>query len=230
MSDQVTPTLTVSPQAITFVPRVCEDVTITCANPSDSHILFKVKTTAPQRYIVKPRQGVIPPTTTETIVISLQKNVTACTTDQFQMEYRVATSKEQSAQEKDVSDILKSGGPTQKRVINAVVMMSTPGPEAQPQQQVAARPRWAEEQKESELERVSKLVDQHRQGLEEQTAALAALEAERTQLAKENASQKEAQVAAYGARRTLKASSGLELRTVIILLAAIFAFVFFARH
>ena len=41
-------------------------------NPSDRKVCFKIKTTAPKRYCVKPNSGVVDPNTEVAIVYSLQ--------------------------------------------------------------------------------------------------------------------------------------------------------------
>ena len=41
-------------------------------NPSDRKVCFKIKTTAPKRYCVKPNSGVVDPNTEVAIVVSLQ--------------------------------------------------------------------------------------------------------------------------------------------------------------
>ncbi|VDL66716.1 unnamed protein product, partial [Nippostrongylus brasiliensis] len=41
-------------------------------NPTDRYVCFKVKTTAPKQYCVRPNSGVIPPTTSKTITVMLQ--------------------------------------------------------------------------------------------------------------------------------------------------------------
>jgi len=45
---------------------------MTLTNPSDRKVCFKIKTTAPKRYCVKPNSGVIDPTQTVQIAVSLQ--------------------------------------------------------------------------------------------------------------------------------------------------------------
>lgn len=41
-------------------------------NPSDSRVCFKVKTTAPKRYCVRPNNGIVEPKQTATIAVMLQ--------------------------------------------------------------------------------------------------------------------------------------------------------------
>ena len=41
-------------------------------NPSDRKVCFKIKTTAPKRYCVKPNSGVVDPNTEVSIAVSLQ--------------------------------------------------------------------------------------------------------------------------------------------------------------
>uniref|UniRef100_A0A183FN40 Major sperm protein n=1 Tax=Heligmosomoides polygyrus TaxID=6339 RepID=A0A183FN40_HELPZ len=41
-------------------------------NPSDKHVCFKVKTTAPKQYCVRPNSGIIPPNNSKTITVMLQ--------------------------------------------------------------------------------------------------------------------------------------------------------------
>ncbi|GIQ92003.1 vesicle-associated membrane-protein-associated protein, partial [Kipferlia bialata] len=41
-------------------------------NPSSSHVIFKVKTTAPDRYIVRPPCAIVAPNDTFTVLVYLQ--------------------------------------------------------------------------------------------------------------------------------------------------------------
>eukprot|EP01053_Blabericola_migrator_P005193 Blabericola_migrator_1__5192@NODE_2678_length_2472_cov_196_255717_g1625_i1_p3_GENE_NODE_2678_length_2472_cov_196_255717_g1625_i1NODE_2678_length_2472_cov_196_255717_g1625_i1_p3_ORF_typecomplete_len226_score46_87Motile_Sperm/PF00635_26/2_5e26Motile_Sperm/PF00635_26/2_6e03PapDlike/PF14874_6/0_00066DUF5001/PF16392_5/0_02ASH/PF15780_5/0_021PapD_N/PF00345_20/0_087TMEM131_like/PF12371_8/0_15SOG2/PF10428_9/0_074Unstab_antitox/PF09720_10/1_1e03Unstab_antitox/PF09720_10/0_78TSNAXIP1_N/PF15739_5/0_25HALZ/ len=46
-------------------------VTLQLENPSDTHVAFKIKTTAPKSYLVKPSSGVVPPNGRQQISILL---------------------------------------------------------------------------------------------------------------------------------------------------------------
>lgn len=45
---------------------------IKLTNPSNDRICFKVKTTAPKRYCVRPNNGVVEPNSTTTVIVMLQ--------------------------------------------------------------------------------------------------------------------------------------------------------------
>ena len=67
--------LVIEPQnELTFVGPFTTAVSATMAlkNPSDRKVCFKIKTTAPKRYCVKPNSGVIDPR--ETVQIAGKKN------------------------------------------------------------------------------------------------------------------------------------------------------------
>merc|ERR1711981_550415 len=65
------------PNELTFVGdftvRVCK-TTLTLTNPTDVQIAYKVKTTAPRRYCVRPNSGKIEPSQSATVNIMLQPN------------------------------------------------------------------------------------------------------------------------------------------------------------
>jgi hypothetical protein len=62
------------PTELTFVGPFTTAVssTMTLRNPSERKVCFKIKTTAPKRYCVKPNSGVIDPKQTVQIAVSLQ--------------------------------------------------------------------------------------------------------------------------------------------------------------
>lgn len=67
--------LVIEPQhELTFVGpfTLAVSAVMTLKNPSDRKVCFKIKTTAPKRYCVKPNSGVIDPKETVTIAVSLQ--------------------------------------------------------------------------------------------------------------------------------------------------------------
>lgn len=62
---------------ITFKPPFdsVSDSKLTLTNPSDKHVAFKIKTTAPQRYCVRPNAGIINPAGDAEIKVMLQPGV-----------------------------------------------------------------------------------------------------------------------------------------------------------
>ena len=55
-----------------FSPRCTVTSTLTLTNIVDSRIAFKVKTTAPKSYIVKPNQGVLSPNESKDLIVTMQ--------------------------------------------------------------------------------------------------------------------------------------------------------------
>jgi len=56
--------------------------TLTISNPSDEHLAFKVRTTQPKRYLVKPNQDVIPAMGNVTVTIQMQARECAAILEQ----------------------------------------------------------------------------------------------------------------------------------------------------
>lgn len=56
-------------------------------NISFTPVLFRLKTTAPKRYVVKPSKGIIQPNGIQFITISLHEKMTESTRDEFRLEY-----------------------------------------------------------------------------------------------------------------------------------------------
>lgn len=64
-------TLSIIPDSLQFVPKLAEDNSLQLTNVSFKPLLFRIRTTAPHRYVVKPTKGVVQPNKTETISIHL---------------------------------------------------------------------------------------------------------------------------------------------------------------
>lgn len=85
--------LHIVPSTLSMQWSVSEDCTLQLNNPTDAVMLWKVRTTTPERYLVKPRHGLLPPLGSQTIFISLarpyppvEKQVGAM--DHFQVAFR----------------------------------------------------------------------------------------------------------------------------------------------
>ena len=79
--------LTVTPESFQLVPRLSEDCTIQLSNISFAPVMFQMRTTAPDRYLVKPSKGIISPNMTECICVSLRSAVEESSTDDFRIDY-----------------------------------------------------------------------------------------------------------------------------------------------
>lgn len=127
--------LVVSPTSFTLVPHRAEDVTVELANSSSAAFIYKFKTTSPSRYVVKNRQGVVPPNGNARIPISIQKGfvVPNDMNDQFQVEYRALQPGE--AEPADISAVLRAQK-TDKMLLDCRLLtdnaVATSGAKAQP--------------------------------------------------------------------------------------------------
>ena len=69
------PSVSIEPNGVlsfTLSPSSPPQASLTILNEGDSHMTFKVKTTRPMRYLVRPNQGVISPKESATVVVILQ--------------------------------------------------------------------------------------------------------------------------------------------------------------
>jgi hypothetical protein len=112
------PTLTLSPATLHMSSHTGEDgIVLEIANKSgDAAVIFKCKTTSPQRYIVRNRQGVIAPNGSTKVQIQLQRGVVLTGSDDsdiFLVESRYLSQGEvDQATDKttDFNELLKSKG------------------------------------------------------------------------------------------------------------------------
>lgn len=102
-------------------------------NPTDVHVAFKVKTTSPKKYCVRPNTGTIAPnTTTEvTVIMQMQKEVPANPSqckDKFLVQ-SIRVGPEPPSRDEDVSDLFtkEKGSPhlQEKKLTVSYIMPST---------------------------------------------------------------------------------------------------------
>ncbi|KEG09487.1 hypothetical protein DQ04_05131020 [Trypanosoma grayi] len=85
----------VSPERFQFTPRVKEECVVQVTNVSFETVLFRMLTTSPQRYLVKPTKGVIKPNASVNIVIVFNVSVAKkegnpfLKSDDFRLEYSI---------------------------------------------------------------------------------------------------------------------------------------------
>ena len=95
------------PSALSLICGVSEDTELQFSNPHDGQIIYKVRSTTPARYLVRPREGIIAPRATETISIQLHRPETLSAVDQFQIEYRVLSPNESIPKRSDITTRLR---------------------------------------------------------------------------------------------------------------------------
>lgn len=88
-----------------FTAKVCK-TNLSISNPTDQAIAFKVKTTAPKRYCVRPNSGKIEPSDTALVSVVLQPS--SSNDDLKKHKFMVQSIELASADERSVDEIFKS--------------------------------------------------------------------------------------------------------------------------
>lgn len=127
-------TLSVIPDSLQFAPKLSEDNSIQLTNVSFKPILFRVRTTAPHRYVVKPSKGVVQSNKTEIVNIHLSDNAGETTeeiADEFCIVYcELADGEVVAPKGANVPDLIKSRPKSDlsKRVIKSFIAVSAKQP------------------------------------------------------------------------------------------------------
>lgn len=118
--------------------------TLQLSNVSFKAVMYRLKTTAPKRYVVKPSKGVIRSNGTETIQIQLCTSLDASVKDEFRLEYAIVEDGDNVGPKyENVADILAAKGKVAKfkKDISCAVHVLEPKPSSPQTVTKRAQPR-----------------------------------------------------------------------------------------
>lgn len=121
--------LSVSPESFQLSPGAVDEFSVLLTNVSFERVMWRIMSTAPDTFVVKPSKGVIEPSMTEPVCVALAKGaiVGSSASAQFQLEFCAVEEGDRiDARGSNVSALIKSRKPEKKRLTCRIVPRPQP--------------------------------------------------------------------------------------------------------